>query len=83
MLELYRSALRLRRSHPALGDGSLTWEAAGRPGVIDFRRDPGFRCLANLADEPVPVPAGASVLLASAPLVRGQLPVDGAVWLVS
>jgi alpha-glucosidase len=32
MLELYRAALLLRREHPALGDGSLTWlDAPRRP----------------------------------------------------
>ena len=48
MLELYRAALRLRRAHPALGDGSLRWlETPG--GVLAFARDPGFACLVNVS----------------------------------
>jgi alpha-glucosidase len=80
MLELYRSALAVRRSHPALGDGSLTWDDAPA-GVLSFARDPGFRCVVNLADEPIPPPDGA-LLLASGPLADdGQLPPDTAVWI--
>ena len=40
-LELYRRALRIRREHPALGDGSLRWLDAPE-GVIAFAREPGF-----------------------------------------
>jgi alpha-glucosidase len=80
MLELYRSALRLRRANPALGDGSLRWVDAP-DGVLMFEREPGFRCVVNLGDEPVALPEGVEVLLASAALEDGRLPVDGAVWL--
>lgn len=80
MLELYRSALTLRRTHPALGDGSLEWDDAP-PGVLSFVRDPGFQCAVNLAAEPVQVPDGAP-LLASGPLADdGRLPPDTSVWL--
>ena len=80
MLELYRSALTLRRTHPALGDGSLKWDDAP-PGVLSFARDPGFLCAVNLAAEPVQVPDGAP-LLASGPLADdGRLPPDTSVWL--
>jgi alpha-glucosidase len=81
MLELYRAALRLRRAHPAFGDGGLRWlEAPG--GVLAFARDPGFACLVNLAAAPAPLPAGATVLLASSPLgPGGAVPEDTAVWL--
>ena len=80
MLELYRSALTLRRTHPALGDGSLEWDDAP-PGVLSFVRAPGFQCAVNLAAEPVQVPDGAP-LLASGPLADdGRLPPDTSVWL--
>ncbi|MFC4464549.1 hypothetical protein ACFPH6_08240 [Streptomyces xiangluensis] len=36
MLELYRTALRLRRDNPALGDGTMTWLDAPA-GVLAFR----------------------------------------------
>jgi len=54
--------------------------AAERPGVLAFTRDPGVACLVNLSDEPVALPPGASVLVASVP-VAGTVPVDGAAWL--
>ena len=39
MLSLYRAALRLRREHPALGDGTLRW-LDGPPGTLVFVREP-------------------------------------------
>jgi alpha-glucosidase len=80
MLALYRAALAVRRCHPALGGGELTWRPS-EPGVLVFDRDPGFRCVVNLADHPVALPADARVLVSSVPLVEGRLPVDAAVWL--
>jgi alpha-glucosidase len=79
MLELYRGALAVRHSHPALGDGSMEW-VDGPAGVLSFARDPGFRCVVNLSAEPVASPGG-MVLLASGPLADdGRLPPDTAVW---
>ncbi|MGW0948170.1 glycoside hydrolase family 13 protein [Streptomyces sp. NPDC002623] len=80
MLELYRTALRLRRAHPALGDGTMTWLDAP-PGVLAFRRDPGFVCVVNLSAAPYPLPDGSSVLLGSADVEDGSLATDHAVWL--
>jgi alpha-glucosidase len=80
MLALYREALALRHSQPALGGGELTWRPA-EPGVLAFDRDPGFTCVVNLSDGPVALPHGARVLLSSVQLVDGRLPVDAAVWL--
>jgi alpha-glucosidase len=81
MLELYRAALRLRRAHPALGDGPLRWLEAP-DGALAFARDPGFGCVVNLSGPPVPLPAGAAPLLASGPLTAdGAVPGDTAVWL--
>jgi hypothetical protein len=80
-VELYRAALRLRRSHPALGDGTLRWLDVPED-VLAFAREPGFGCLVNISDRPVPLPAGAGVLLASHPLDAGDpLPPDATVWL--
>jgi alpha-glucosidase len=78
MLTLYRSALALRRAHPALGDGAMEWVELG-PGVLAFTREPGFTCVVNLSAEPVALPAG-EVLLASAAPVEGALPPDAAAW---
>jgi len=88
MLSLYRSALALRRTHPALGDGTLTWLPSA-PGVLAFARDPGFTCVVNLSAYPVTLPAGADVLLTGGPLAGGpltggsELPPDTAVWLAT
>ncbi|MFJ9629714.1 alpha-amylase family glycosyl hydrolase [Streptomyces sp. NPDC101175] len=80
VLELYRAALRLRRAHPALGDGTLAWLDTP-PGVLAFRRDPGFVCVVNLSAAPYPLPGDSRVLLGSAPVEDGVLGTDHAVWL--
>ena len=79
MLELYRSALRIRREHPALGDGTLRWLELPS-GALGFTRDPGFVCVVNYTAEPVALPPHADVLLASDTFTDG-LPGDTAVWL--
>ena len=82
MLELYRAALALRREHPALGDGTLEWADAPQ-GALQFTREPGFACLVVLEGEPVAVPDGWEVVLASGPLGDDgrTVPSDTAVWL--
>ncbi|MFI9354721.1 glycoside hydrolase family 13 protein [Streptomyces lydicus] len=80
MLELYRRALHLRRDHPALGEGDLTWLDAPA-GVLAYRREPGFVCIVNLSPEPYALPAHEAVLLASGPVEDGRLAPDHAVWL--
>ncbi|MDW4904799.1 glycoside hydrolase family 13 protein [Streptomyces sp. ADMS] len=78
-LELYRTALGLRRRLLA-GEG-LTWATEDAPGVLDFTRTDGWRCVTNLSDAPVPLPPG-GVLLSSAPLEPGgDLAPDTTVWL--
>jgi alpha-glucosidase len=76
--ELYREALRLRRVH-RLGAGDLAW--ADGPDTVSFRNG-GVLVVANLGPEPVPLPAGARVLLASGDLTAdgGAVPTDVAVW---
>ncbi|HEY5836754.1 glycoside hydrolase family 13 protein [Streptomyces sp.] len=80
MLELYRAALRLRREHAALGDGTLRWLDAPQDTLV-FAREPGLVCAVNFSAEPWPLPAGGEVLLASGALDEGRLPQDTAVWL--
>ncbi len=80
MLSLYRRALACRRAVPGLGDGPMTWLPA-QPDVLAFQRGPGFACVVNLAAAPAALPAHAELLVASGPLVDGQLPTDTAVWL--
>jgi alpha-glucosidase len=81
VLELYRSALRLRREHPALGDGTLAW-VESPTDVLHFTREPGFACLVNLSDRPLRLPRGWRMLLSSGPVDR-DVPTDTAVWLAS
>ncbi|MGW7642371.1 glycoside hydrolase family 13 protein [Streptomyces bobili] len=81
MLSLYRTALRLRRTEPVLGDGALEWLPAP-DGVLAFRRAPGLVCVVNLAGRPADLPDHDAVLLTSGPLdPDGGLPTDTAVWL--
>jgi alpha-glucosidase len=81
MLELYRSALRIRRESPALGAGTLRWLDLPS-GALGFDREPGFTCIVNISAPPVSLPEDSAVLLSSGPLTsRRELPVDSAVWL--
>ncbi|TDD76119.1 glycoside hydrolase family 13 protein [Actinomadura rubrisoli] len=91
MLALYREALRVRRGHPALGDGGLRW-LVGPPGTLFFVRETtaggGARrsvaCAVNMSGRTVRVPTYGTTLLASGP-VRADgdcvaLPPDTALW---
>ena len=76
-LTLYRIALRLRRE--------LLVDEAGfeiidlGDDVLAFRRGIGFLCVANMGDGSVSLPDG-TLVLASAPLLDGQIPADTTVW---
>ncbi|WP_433423760.1 glycoside hydrolase family 13 protein [Microtetraspora malaysiensis] len=85
-LSLYRSALRIRREHPALGDGAISW-LDSPAGTLAFTRGGGFACLINMTAEWVEVerPLGAAgPLLASAdPVTSGErvlLAPDSTTW---
>jgi alpha-glucosidase len=80
MLALYRSGLRLRRSTPGLGYGDLTWIPSS-DSVLAFARGDHFICLVNFGADPVALPDGADVLLASSELEGGALPHDSTAWL--
>jgi alpha-glucosidase len=80
MLSLYRRMLRIRRSDPDLAGGDLRWLLSADE-VLAFGRGESFVCIANLSRAPIELPAGASVLLASADLTGGLLPSDATAWL--
>ena len=70
-------------------DGALP-PAPGRNGaepgaaasvILAFRRGDRFACIVNTGDDPVALPAGATVLLSSAPLDDARLPGNAAAWL--
>ncbi|MFF4786323.1 glycoside hydrolase family 13 protein [Streptomyces griseorubiginosus] len=77
-LELYRTALRLRRK--LLQGEDLTWSDTAPAGVLDFVRHDGWRCVTNLSETAVPLPEG-EVLLVSGPSADGLLGPDTTVWL--
>ena len=79
MLMLYRTALRLRREIFDQGDAGVTWLEEST-GVLAFRRANGVRCVVNISGASVTVDAS-TVLLASAELHDGELPVNAAAWL--
>ncbi len=80
-LELYKAALRLRREH-GLGRGdALDWveESCGEHS-LGLRRG-AVLVLVNFDGEPLALPAGSEVLLASGPLdADGRVPTDTTVW---
>jgi alpha-glucosidase len=80
-LNLYRAALKIRRRHPALGGGTLTWLDSPKD-VLAIERDPGLVVVLNTGEEPVPPGVDGEVLLSSGPLTAdGSIPADTTVWL--
>ncbi|QIS15165.1 glycoside hydrolase family 13 protein [Nocardia arthritidis] len=82
MLELYRSALALRRE--LLSHSDFTWRP-GPDGVLAFDRGPSFRCTVNFTDEPVTVPVPGELLLSSAEELEihggtAELAANSAAW---
>ncbi|MEU1616358.1 glycoside hydrolase family 13 protein [Streptomyces sp. NPDC005722] len=81
-LELYRSALRLRRELPGLGDGPMRWLDAPE-GVLAFSR-PGLVCTVNVTPEPVQLPVPGRPVLSSEPVAPTggsvRLPADSCIW---
>ncbi|MDM4762433.1 alpha-amylase family glycosyl hydrolase [Galbitalea sp. SE-J8] len=78
-LELYRSLLRERAGHE-LATGAIEWLPGFGADVVAFENR-GVTVVANLGNDPVELPAGASVLIASDSVEGGILPPDTAVWL--
>jgi alpha-glucosidase len=78
-LALYRAALRLRREHAGFRSTSLRWHEA-RSALV-FERGHGLVVAVNFGPAPLDLPGGARVLLSSATLEAGRLPVDAAAWL--
>ncbi|WP_030196673.1 glycoside hydrolase family 13 protein [Streptomyces sp. NRRL S-87] len=79
-LELYRAALKLRRSHADLGAGEEVEWLEAPEGVLALRRG-SLVCTVNTTGEAVPYPVAGTPLLASGPLAgAGELPADSAVW---
>ena len=84
MLRLYQQAVGLRRESPALGRGELRWASAADEAadVLTFDMvapDEVVRVVVNLSGAALDLPDG-DLLLASEPVVSGQLPAIAAAW---
>ncbi|MEV0283409.1 glycoside hydrolase family 13 protein [Kribbella sp. NPDC050820] len=77
MLTLYRTGLKLRRTH--LGDGTLRWLDTP-PGVLAFTRE-SLISITNLTPEPIELQPYDELLLASSPLDDGLLASDSTAWI--
>ncbi|MFH8367403.1 glycoside hydrolase family 13 protein [Streptomyces sp. NPDC018031] len=84
-LELYRAAIALRRERPGLAEPVMAWrDGAELPeGVLALVR-PGLVCTVNTRGEEVELPRPGRLLLASAPVVAGEvtvrIPADSSAW---
>jgi len=86
MLNLYRTALALRRTEPALRTGDFAWIADGLEGTtLAFRRGtPGtgeLECIVNFSDTSIDIPPDRELVLASDPETHHEVGPDVAVWL--
>ncbi|MGH2933321.1 MAG: glycoside hydrolase family 13 protein, partial [Gaiellaceae bacterium] len=79
MLSLYRAGLRLRKQAP-WGAGEFHWIPTG-DDALAFERGDVFACFVNFGPEPLELPPGAEVLIASNELQGGALQRDTTVWL--
>jgi alpha-glucosidase len=81
-LELYRTALLLRRDEPAFSSSTCEWLPAAAD-VLILRRGEGAAavdCVVNLSQRAIPL-AGSDVLTCSDKLIGGdELPPDAAAW---
>ncbi|MEU0968157.1 glycoside hydrolase family 13 protein [Streptomyces sp. NPDC005917] len=82
-LELYRTALSVRRTQPDLGAGEAVEWLRAPEGVLAFRRGE-FVCVANTSGESVTTPAYGRVLLTSGEVTEAdgeaKVPADTTVW---
>ncbi len=82
-LELYRSALSVRRTQTDLGAGEAVEWLRAPEGVLAFRRGE-FVCVANTSGESVTTPAYGRVLLTSGEVTEAdgeaKVPADTTVW---
>jgi alpha-glucosidase len=79
-LTFYRRAIEIRHCRTEFGGLTVEW-LDSPPDVLVFRLSSGLVCALNAGSGAVALPSG-EVLLASGPLVDGQLPPDTAAWLV-
>ncbi len=78
-LTFFRRALELRGTRAEFDGAGIEW-LSGRRDVLMFKRPAGLVCVLNAGRRRVALPDG-ELLLASAPLVDGELPSNAAAWL--
>jgi alpha-glucosidase len=88
MLNLYRSALRIRKEHPGLGGTDPMHWVDSSPEIIWFRREAGFELVGNTGELDFEFNTTKKLLLASDPnikLIDGKivLPPNCTVWLTA
>ena len=77
-LELYRTALKLRRELQAAEE--LEWLETGNPDVLHFSRPGGWQSVTNFGDTAVELPAG-RCCSAALRWTDGKLPANTTAWL--
>ena len=78
-LEMYKSALRLRRELQTVDD-NVEWLSTGEDDLIHFRRSNGWECVVNFSASTKPLPEG-DLLISSQPLSNRRLASETALWL--
>lgn len=76
-LELYRSALALRRK--LISGEKLSWLPSAT-GTLWFEREGGWSSITNFTDQEMELPTG-ELLIASEDISAGKLPANSTVWL--
>ena len=84
-LNLYRTSLALRRSHPGLASDAFEFLEVDDPEVLAFRRGADVVVVVNTSGRWLPTPTVGMVLLASGPIETGDsglmIGPDTTVWL--
>jgi alpha-glucosidase len=82
-LELYRHALTLRRREPALAGPELRWLPSPADVLIMERGGAGatLRCIVNLSQVPLDLPAGEVLITSGVARDAGTLAPDATAWL--
>ncbi|KAA1251016.1 glycoside hydrolase family 13 protein [Mycobacterium simiae] len=80
-LSFFRAALELRSTRAEFDGSQIDWLPAPNHSLVFARRGGGLVCALNAGHRPITLPPG-ELLVASAPLIDGQLPPDTAAWLV-
>jgi len=80
-LELYRTALRIRRTHPGLAGEEFRWLPSPE-GTLLFERGTGLRCAVNVGGVPYRLPPARATLATSEEIADDVLPAGAAAWFV-